>query len=130
MKGRFFFPEALAEYEDAVVYYETQAIDLGARLIVEFEQTLALAMEFPHAGVRIRGLFITDGLEYGPRVRPDTSLEELRVMKPNVLPQTSPESQQGPALAASAVTHGEQIEFLWAFDPPRMRCRLEPDPVR
>jgi hypothetical protein len=43
------FAEALAEYEDAVVYYEGREEGLGARLIQEFDEAVALALEFPDA---------------------------------------------------------------------------------
>jgi toxin ParE1/3/4 len=42
-----FFPEALAEYEDAVVHYEMREEGLVARLIREFDEAVALAIEFP-----------------------------------------------------------------------------------
>jgi toxin ParE1/3/4 len=45
--GPRFFPEALEEYEKAVVHYETREVRLGARLIQEFDEAVALAMEFP-----------------------------------------------------------------------------------
>jgi hypothetical protein len=35
--GPSFFPEALAEYEDAVVSYETREEGLGGRLVREFD---------------------------------------------------------------------------------------------
>jgi len=47
--GPKFFAEALAEYEDAVVYdavvyYERREEGLGARLIQEFDEAVALAL--------------------------------------------------------------------------------------
>jgi hypothetical protein len=45
--GPRFFAEALAEYEDAVVYYEKREEGLGARLIQEFDEAVALALEYP-----------------------------------------------------------------------------------
>jgi hypothetical protein len=42
--GPRFFAEALAEYEDAVVYYEKREEGLGARLIQEFDEAVALAV--------------------------------------------------------------------------------------
>jgi hypothetical protein len=47
--GPKFFAEALAEYEDAVVYYEKREEGLGARLIQEFDEAVALALEYPEA---------------------------------------------------------------------------------
>jgi hypothetical protein len=53
--GPKFFAEALAEYEDAVVYYERREEGLGARLIQEFDEAVALALEFPSAFVTVEG---------------------------------------------------------------------------
>jgi len=47
--GPRFFAEALAEYEDAVVYYEKREEGLGARLIQEFDEAVAVALEYPDA---------------------------------------------------------------------------------
>ena len=44
MTGPRFFAEALAEYEDAVVYYEKREEGLGARLIQEFDEAVAVAL--------------------------------------------------------------------------------------
>ncbi len=49
MTGPRFFAEALAEYEDAVVYYEKREEGLGARLIQEFDEAVAVALEYPDA---------------------------------------------------------------------------------
>ena len=49
MIGPKFFTEALAEYEDAVVYYERREEGLGARLIHEVDEAIALALEYPEA---------------------------------------------------------------------------------
>ena len=49
MTGPRFFAEALAEYEDAVVYYERREEGLGARLIQEFDEAVAVALEYPGA---------------------------------------------------------------------------------
>ena len=49
MTGPKFFAEALAEYEDAVVYYEKREEGLGARLIQEFDEAVAVALEYPEA---------------------------------------------------------------------------------
>ena len=49
MIGPKFFAEALAEYEDAVVYYEKREEGLGARLIQEFDEAVALALEYSEA---------------------------------------------------------------------------------
>ena len=57
-----FFPEALAEYEDAVVYYETCESGLGARLIREIDAATALAMEFPEARPLLKGVPHEHGL--------------------------------------------------------------------
>jgi len=51
--GPSFFADALAEYEDVVVYYEAKQEGLGARLIDEFDATVTLAMEFPHAAAKV-----------------------------------------------------------------------------
>jgi hypothetical protein len=53
--GPRFFAEALAEYEDAVVYYEMREEGLGARLIQEFDEAVALALEFPGAFAIVEG---------------------------------------------------------------------------
>ena len=52
MIGPRFFAEALAEYEDAVVYYEKREEGLGARLIQEFDEAVALALEYPKRSPR------------------------------------------------------------------------------
>jgi hypothetical protein len=52
--GPRFFAEALAEYEDAVVFYETRDEGLGAGLIREFDEAAAFAMEFPAASPLVR----------------------------------------------------------------------------
>ena len=49
MTGPRFFAEALAEYEDAVVYYEKREEGLGPRLIQEFDEAVAVALEYPEA---------------------------------------------------------------------------------
>ena len=46
MTGPRFFAEALAETEDAAVHYATREEGLGARLVREFEEAIALAMGF------------------------------------------------------------------------------------
>jgi plasmid stabilization system protein ParE len=51
--GPHFFPEALAEYENAAAYYEMQTPGLGDRLVRMLDEVLALAMEFPLAGKRV-----------------------------------------------------------------------------
>jgi plasmid stabilization system protein ParE len=53
--GPKFFAEALAEYEDAVVFYEKREEGLGARLIREFDEAVALALEFPGAFAIVEG---------------------------------------------------------------------------
>jgi hypothetical protein len=54
--GPRFFAEALAEYEEAVVYYEQREEGLGARLIHEFDEAVALALEYPDASPLCRRL--------------------------------------------------------------------------
>lgn len=49
MTGPRFFAQALAEYEDVVVYYETREEGLGARQIREFDEAVAVVTEFPAA---------------------------------------------------------------------------------
>lgn len=67
MIGPRFFPEALAEYEDAVVYYETCEEGLGARLIQEVDEAIALAMEFPDAAPTVKEAPAEYGLRWiGP----------------------------------------------------------------
>jgi hypothetical protein len=60
--GPRFFAEALAEYEDAVVYYEKRDQGLGARLIHEFDEAVALALEFPEAFATIQEAPVALGL--------------------------------------------------------------------
>ncbi len=55
MTGPKFFAEALAEYEDAVAYYESREEGLGARLIQEFDEAVALALEFSGAFAIVEG---------------------------------------------------------------------------
>lgn len=55
MTGPKFFAEALAEYEDAVVYYEKREEGLGARLIQEFDEAVAVALAFPDAFAIMEG---------------------------------------------------------------------------
>lgn len=52
MKYRF-YAEALAEYEDAVVYYEGMNPDLGTRFILEVDDLLVGICEYPRAGSRV-----------------------------------------------------------------------------
>jgi hypothetical protein len=40
------------KYEDAVVYYEKPEEGLGARLIQEFDEAVALALEYPKRSPR------------------------------------------------------------------------------
>lgn len=81
MKGPLFFPEALAEYEDAVVYYETQADNLGARVILELEQALALAMEFPHMGMRVDA--VPDKYDLRQRLLPTFGIKLIYAIREN-----------------------------------------------
>ncbi|MBI5543564.1 MAG: hypothetical protein HY901_06720 [Deltaproteobacteria bacterium] len=53
MKGPAFFPEALDEYEDAVVYYESCEEGLGTRLACEVDEAIALVMELPEAAPEV-----------------------------------------------------------------------------
>jgi toxin ParE1/3/4 len=62
--GPSFFPEALAEYEDAVVSYETREEGLGGRLVREFDLAVALAMEFPDAGAVVHDAPARFGLRW------------------------------------------------------------------
>lgn len=50
-----FLPEAEAEYLEAVRFYEGQRSGLGARLISEFERTMALVLERPLAWKVVHG---------------------------------------------------------------------------
>jgi hypothetical protein len=62
--GPKFFAEALAEYEDAVVYYEKRKEGLGARLIQEFDEAIALALEYPEAFATVPGAPLEFGLRW------------------------------------------------------------------
>ncbi len=53
MKEHRFLGEALEEYEDAVAYYETLRPGLGASLILDFEQVIAVTLEFPEMGANV-----------------------------------------------------------------------------
>ncbi len=64
MTGPKFFAEALAEYEDAVVYYEKREEGLGARLIQEFDEAVALALEFPEAFASVPETPVAFGLRW------------------------------------------------------------------
>ncbi len=55
MKGYRFLGEALEEYEDAVGYYETLRPGLGAGFILDFDQSIAIALEFPEIGAPVEG---------------------------------------------------------------------------
>ena len=54
MTGPKYLAEALAEYEDAVGYYESREEGLGARLIEEFDQAVTLALEYPEAFAAVK----------------------------------------------------------------------------
>lgn len=56
MKEHLFLDEALEEYEDAVVYYETLRLGLGASFILDFDQVIATTLEFPEIGAPIDGV--------------------------------------------------------------------------
>ena len=60
--GPKFFAEALAEYEDAIVHYEQREPGLGARLIKEFDEVVAVALEFPDAFAGVPDVPLTWGL--------------------------------------------------------------------
>ena len=45
----------MAEYEDAAVYYERCEEGLGGRFILEIDEAIALAQEFPAAGSHVEG---------------------------------------------------------------------------
>jgi len=62
--GPRFFAEALAEYEDAVVYYEKREEGLGARLIQEFDEAVAVALEYPEAFASVPEAPVVFGLRW------------------------------------------------------------------
>ena len=62
MTGPKFFADALAEYEDAVAYYEQREVGLGARLIEELDEAVAVALSFPEAFGRIPDVPLDFGL--------------------------------------------------------------------
>jgi plasmid stabilization system protein ParE len=62
--GPLFFPEALAEYEDAVVYYELRDAGLGDRFVHEFDDAAALLMEFPQAAPAVAEASARYGLRW------------------------------------------------------------------
>lgn len=64
MTGPKFFAEALAEYEDAVVYYEGREEGLGARLIQEFDEAVAVALEYPEAFASVPNAPVAFGLRW------------------------------------------------------------------
>ena len=64
MTGPRFFAEALAEYEDAVVYYEKREEGLGARLIQEFDEAVAVALEYPDAFASVPEAPVAFGLRW------------------------------------------------------------------
>jgi plasmid stabilization system protein ParE len=49
-----FLEEALLEYEDAIEYYELAQAGLGDTFLRDVERVLALALEFPEIGARVR----------------------------------------------------------------------------
>lgn len=55
MRRHQFLAAALAEYEDAAVYYELQEPGLGARFLLEVDEAIALTLEFPAAGTVVEG---------------------------------------------------------------------------
>lgn len=64
MTGPKFFAEALAEYEDAVGYYEKREEGLGARLIQEFDEAVAVALEYPEAFATVQETPVAFGLRW------------------------------------------------------------------
>lgn len=64
IESHSFLPEAMAEYEDALVYYETCEEGLGLRLIREVDAAIALIMEFPEARPLVRGVPAKYGLRW------------------------------------------------------------------
>jgi len=62
--GPRFFAEALAEYEDAVVYYEKREAGLGARLLQEFDEAFAVALAYPEAFAMVPEAPIDFGLRW------------------------------------------------------------------
>jgi plasmid stabilization system protein ParE len=50
-----FTAEALSDYENAVVYYETREAGLGVRFILEVDELISSMLEFPRMGPRIEG---------------------------------------------------------------------------
>ena len=53
MKRHLFLDEALEEYEDAVVYYEKLRPGLGVSFILDFDQVIAVTLEFPEIGAPV-----------------------------------------------------------------------------
>jgi hypothetical protein len=47
VKRHRFLREALEEYEDAIAYYEKLRPGLGASFILDFDQAIAMTLEFP-----------------------------------------------------------------------------------
>lgn len=54
MRRYQFLADALLEYEDAIEYYERAQTGLSDTFIRDVERGLALAMEFPEMGTRVR----------------------------------------------------------------------------
>lgn len=48
-----FLTDAETEYEDAAVYYETACEGLGQRFLLEADDALRMAAEFPRSGTRV-----------------------------------------------------------------------------
>ena len=78
MIGPRFFAEALAEYEDAVVYYEKREEGLGARLIQEFDEAVALALEYPDAFAMVQEAPAAYGLGDAPDLPVKLGLHNAR----------------------------------------------------
>ncbi|MFN7956140.1 MAG: type II toxin-antitoxin system RelE/ParE family toxin [bacterium] len=55
MRLHQFLAAALAEYEDAAVYYELQEPGLGGRFLLEVDEAIAFMLEFPAAGALVDG---------------------------------------------------------------------------
>ncbi len=64
MIGPSYFPEALAELEDVVTYYETKEADLGTRVLVELDDAVARVVAFPEAATYVQAVPERHGLRW------------------------------------------------------------------
>lgn len=64
MIGPSYVPEALAELEDAVAYYETKEADLGTRVLVELDDAVARVVAFPAAAPYVQAVPERHGLRW------------------------------------------------------------------